>query len=315
MLSTIREPVMNPAHVPVMTSEAVAALAIKPGGVYIDCNIGDSGHAEAILHASHDIFLLGIDLDADALDAAEARLSGYATSIRLVHGNFADVASIAVGNRARDASGVLFDLGVSSRQLDTAERGFSFRREAPLDMRFDVESPTTAADIVNRYPERELETVIRELGEEPRARVVAKAIVRNRRIDTTTELADVVSRALNWPAHSRVHPATRTFQALRMAVNSELDNLEKGLFGAIETLQAGGRLVTLTYHSIEDRLVKNVMRREATQCICPPSAPVCICDHVQSVRLVNRRVLTPTREEIRANPRARSAKMRIVEKL
>jgi|TARA_B100002003_G_scaffold7510_1_gene6639 16S rRNA (cytosine1402-N4)-methyltransferase len=306
---------MNPAHVPVMTSEVIAALAIKPGAIHIDCNIGDGGHAEAILNASRDVFLLGIDLDADALDAAEARLSGYVSSIRLVHGNFADVASIAVGSRARDASGVLFDLGVSSRQLDTAERGFSFRQEAPLDMRFDIESRTTAADIVNRYSERDLEAIIRDLGEEPRARAVARAIVRNRRIETTTELARVVTGALNYPAHSRVHPATRTFQALRMAVNSELENLEQGLLGAIETLQKGGRLVTLTYHSIEDRVVKNLMRREAVDCICLPSAPICICDHKASVRLINRRVLTPTREEIRSNPRARSTKMRIAEKL
>ncbi len=306
---------MNTAHVPVMTSEVVAALAVKPGGIYIDCNVGDGGHAEVILRATHDVFLLGIDLDADALDAAESRLGRYAAALRLVHGNFARIASIANGNRARDASGVLFDLGVSSRQLDTPERGFSFRHEAPLDMRFDVETRTTADDIVNRYPVRELETIIRELGEEPRYRAVARAIVRNRRIETTTELANVVTRALNWPAHSRVHPATRTFQALRMAVNSELDNLEKGLFGAIETLQTGGRLVTITYHSIEDRQVKNLLRREATACICPPSAPVCVCDHRPSIRLVNRRVITPTAEEIRANPRARSAKMRIAERL
>jgi 16S rRNA (cytosine1402-N4)-methyltransferase len=297
-----------------MTAEVVDALRVEPGGVYVDCSVGEGGHAEAVVRATHAVSLLGIDLDRDALKAAERRLS-FSSGVELVHGNSAEVERIASEHRATPVNGVLFDLGVSSLQLDTPERGFSFRHEAPLDMRFSSDGDTTADDIVNRYPERELEAIIRQFGEEPRSRAVARAIVRRRRIETTTRLAAVVSGALNRPGRGRIHPATRTFQALRIAVNGELDNLTAGLEGAIQALRQGGRLVVISYHSLEDRLVKDLLRREASECICPPSTPVCICGHVPSIRLINRRVITPSAEEVRSNPRARSAKMRIAERL
>ena len=303
-----------PTHIPVMAAEVVQALRVEPGGVYVDCNVGEGGHAEAVIRATHDVSLLGIDLDRDALMVAERRLS-FASSVELVHGNFAEVTRIASEHRAMPADGVLFDLGISSLQLDTPQRGFSFRHEAPLDMRFSSDGDTTADDIVNRYTERELEAIIRQYGEEPRARAIARAIVRGRRIETTTRLAAVVSGALRRSGRSRIHPATRTFQALRIAVNGELDNLRAGLGGAIEALRQGGRLVVISYHSLEDRIVKELLRREASECICPPSAPVCVCGHEPSLRLINRRVMTPSSEEVNSNPRSRSAKMRIAERL
>jgi len=311
---TVPEPMTDPTHLPVMTAEVVDALKVEPGGVYLDCTVGEGGHAEAVVRAARGVSLLGIDLDRDALRAAERRLS-LSTGVELVHGNSADVARIASQHGATPASGVLFDLGISSLQLDTPHRGFSFRHEAPLDMRFSSDGDTTADDIVNRYPRRELEAIIRQFGEQPRAGAVAAAIVRARRIETTTQLAAVVARALNRPGRGRIHPATRTFQALRIAVNDELDNLRAGLAGAIEALGHGGRLVVISYHSLEDRIVKELLRREASECICPPSTPVCICGHAASLRLINRRVMTPSAQEIRSNPRARSAKMRIAERL
>ena len=311
-MTKVNEVPTSAIHVPVMSTEAVEGLSVTPGAAFIDCNVGEGGHAEAILRAAQGVSLLGIDLDETALEFARRRLVAYSDRLELVRSNFSEISRIA---GARLFDGVLFDLGVSSLQLDTPERGFSFRNEASLDMRFNTQTRLTAYDIVNRYPERELEAVIRRYGEEPRSRSIARAIVRRRRITTTTELADVVKQAVNWSSRSRVHPATRTFQALRIAVNGELDNLEKGLMGAIETLEPNGRLVVISYHSLEDRVVKNVMRREASTCICPPGLPMCVCNHDPTLRLINRRVMTPSTEEIRSNPRARSAKMRIAQRL
>ncbi|MDP6454172.1 MAG: 16S rRNA (cytosine(1402)-N(4))-methyltransferase RsmH [SAR202 cluster bacterium] len=311
-MTRVNEPVTGAFHVPVMSAEVVEGLSLRPGGAYIDCNVGEGGHAEAILSARQDVSLLGIDLDQAALDSARRRLSDYADRLELAQSNFSEISQIT-GVRLFD--GILFDLGVSSLQLDTPERGFSFRTEAALDMRFNPETGLTAHEIVNNYPQRELETIIRQYGEEPRARAIARAIVDRRSITTTTELADVVKYAVNWSTRSRVHPATRTFQALRIAVNGELDNLEKGLMGAIQALGPNGRLVTLSYHSLEDRVVKTVMRREASVCICPPGLPICVCEHTQTLRLINRRVITPSQEETRSNPRARTAKLRIAERM
>ena len=229
----------------------------------------------------------------------------------LAQGNFADLGVIAEGYGFSPADGVLFDLGISSLQVDTPERGFSFRWEARLDMRFDIGQETTAHDVVNGYPEESLANVIFRLGEERRARRIARAIVRRRPIETTTQLADVVTQALGKPGKSRTHPATRTFQAIRMAVNQELENLERGLEQSLETLGSGGRLVVISYHSLEDRLVKNKLRREASECVCPPKTPMCVCGHTARIRLVNRRMKRPTLKEIQANPRSRSARMRV----
>jgi 16S rRNA (cytosine1402-N4)-methyltransferase len=258
---------------------------------------------------------MGIDLDMDALVRAEKRLERWSERLTLHHGNFADVAEIAEKRFSQNCAGILFDLGVSSAQLDTPERGFSFRFDADLDMRFDPESELTAYEIVNHWPQSRLEQIISDFGGEPRARRVARGIVNNRRIETTRELADIVTKSLNWPVESRNHPATRTFQALRMAVNSEIANLERGLSGAVKTLARGGRLVVISYHSAEDRVVKNFIRDSASSCVCPPLLPECQCDKSPSLRPINARVIKPSITEVRSNPRARSARMRVAQKL
>ena len=299
-----------------MVGETVLALAVAHGGSYIDCNLGEGGHAEAILKSAQSVRVLGIDLDRAALDRAKERLAPWEMQISLHHGNFADVAHIASRKRFGRAGGVLFDLGFSSAQIDDAERGFSFRHDARLDMRFNRQTGLSAYEIVNKWPLPKIEEILRELGDEPRAGRVARAIVRSRRIDTTGELADIVARALNWPIRSRNHPATRTFQALRMAVNEEVANLEKGLRGAVEALGKGGRLVTISYHSVEDRVIKRFMRDAAAERESPPSAPERDCEEGKpTLAIVSKRVIKPSVAETRDNPRVRSARMRVAEKL
>ena len=301
------------SHRPAMVAETIIAMSVMPGGSYIDCNLGDGGHAEAILRTAHGARILGIDLDKQALERAASRLTRWRYQLDLCHANFADVRAIA--HNFLPACGVLFDLGVSSPQLDTPERGFSFRHDARLDMRFDPGAGLTAYDIVNRWPQSKLEEIIRDLGDEPRAARVARGIVRNRRIETTGHLASVVTGALNWPVHSRNHPATRTFQALRMAVNGETESLERGLAQAVKTLQPKGRLVVISYHSIEDRIVKEFIRESSSGCSCPPMLPECICDKTPTLKPIGKGVVKPTISEVRSNPRARSARMRVAERL
>jgi 16S rRNA (cytosine1402-N4)-methyltransferase len=300
-------------HTPVLVREVLSALRIEAGGSYVDCTVGGGGHALAVLDADPSARLLGIDLDTDAVEAARRRLEGHADRATIVHGNFADLDSVAREHGFVPADGVLFDLGLSSRQVETGGRGFSFRREARLDMRFDPSQQLTAHEVVNGYSERSLADIIFQLGEEPRARRVARAIVRSRPIETTTHLADVVARVMRRPVGGRTHPATRTFQAIRIAVNGELENLERGLQRAIEIVGSGGRLVAISYHSLEDRLVKSTLRREASRCVCPPETPQCVCGHTATVRVVTRKVIRPTPEEVRANPRSRSARLRVAE--
>ncbi len=302
-------------HLPVMVPEVMMALPNTVGGSFIDCNLGDGGHAEAILRSIPGSQLLGIDLDIDALKRANERLSRWSDRLTIVHGNFADVAELGEKKFPKGCSGILFDLGVSSAQLDTADRGFSFRFDAELDMRFDPDGELTAYDIVNNWPQAQLEDIISSLGEEPRARRVARGIVANRRIETTRELADIVKKSLHWPVESRNHPATRTFQALRMAVNSEIKNLEAGLAGAVKALSRGGRLAVISYHSVEDRVVKNFIRDAASSCKCPPLLPECQCDSTPILRAVNTRVIKPSITEVNSNRRSRSARMRVAQKI
>ncbi len=298
-----------------MVAEVIVALSTTPSGSYIDCNLGDGGHSRSILRAAQGARILGIDLDQSAIERAAWRLARWQYQTSFVRGNFADIARIARDSYFIPASGILFDLGVSSAQLDTPDRGFSFRHDAKLDMRFDQNRGPSAYDIVNRWPESELEEIIRELGEEPRSRRVARAIVRRRRIETTGQLAEIVTRALNWPAVSRNHPATRTFQALRMAVNGEIENLQRGLEESVKVLQPQGRLVVISYHSIEDRVVKNFIRDSAADCTCPPFSLECTCDTTPTLKPINKRVIRPSISEVRDNPRARSAKMRVAERV
>lgn len=301
-------------HNPVLVAETVEWLSVRPGRVYLDGTVGEGGHSAAILEATGPGgVVLGIDRDPRSVDAARRRLTGYGARARIVHGNYADMSDLAQQAGIDRVDGVLLDLGFSSRQVDAAGYGFSFQRDEPLDMRYDTAGPT-AADLLNHADERELADVIYRYGEERRSRAVARAIVAARPITTTGRLASVVARALGGRRGSR-HPATRTFQALRIAVNEELMHLQAGLDAVPRILEAGGRLVVISYHSLEDRLVKGWMDREAAHCICPPELPVCACEHEPTVRFVRRRVVRPSATETNNNPRSRSARLRAVERI
>ena len=302
-------------HIPVMLGESVQALSVQPGGRYIDCTAGAGGHAEAIMqHASPGGQLLGIDADPDAARAARKRLEGYGSSVLIVNDNFSNLESICIENDFKPVHGILFDLGLSSMQLDGGERGFSFQHESSLDMRFDPQQKVTAADIVNTYSEEKLAQIIYEYGEEGFSRRIARHIIEQRPLRTTTELAKLVENAVGG-RKGKIHPATRTFQALRIAVNHELESLESALKQAVNLLGFEGRLVVISYHSLEDRIVKRFLKQESSDCICPPQAMVCTCHHTARLRLMNKKVITPSEEEIRMNPRSRSARLRVAERV
>ncbi|UCC18066.1 MAG: 16S rRNA (cytosine(1402)-N(4))-methyltransferase RsmH [Dehalococcoidales bacterium] len=304
---------MSPAHVPVLTEEVIQALAVQPGGRYIDCTLGGGGHAAAILeHISPGGQLLGIDTDPEAVISANQRLSKYSESILLITDNFVNLKSICYRNDFFPVHGILFDLGLSSLQLNGSERGFSFQHKAPLDMRFSPDQEITAADIVNDYPEEELARLIFTYGEETAARRIARNIVQERPIKTTVELARIVERGVG-KRQRKIHPATKTFRAIRIAVNKELDHLELALKQAIDLLGYQGRLVVISYHSLEDRIVKQFMQKESKNCICPPEVPICTCEHSASLRQINKRIISPSPEEIKRNPRSRSARLRAAE--
>jgi 16S rRNA (cytosine1402-N4)-methyltransferase len=302
-------------HTPVMTPEIMQALNVQPGGRYIDATLGEGGHSTSILAAvTPGGQVLGLDADAEAVSVATERLAEYGDSMLALNVNFRDIRATALRYEFVPVHGVLFDLGVSSLQLDRESRGFSFRRADPLDMRFSFDQQVTASDIVNGYAESELADVIFHLGEDRAARRIARAIVRNRPIETSLELADVIEKA-NPRRGKRTHPATRTFQAIRIAVNDELSALETALEQAVSLLGQSGRIAVISYHSLEDRIVKNFVRKQATDCICPPGTPICQCDHLATLKIITRRPLIPSDEEIKSNPRARSAKLRVAERV
>lgn len=304
------------AHEPVMPREVLAALNVVRGGRYVDCTVDGGGHAEAILQASAPGgMLLGIDADPHALDRARERLSGFGPSVALVQGNFREVDRICRERGFAPVNGVLFDLGLSSLQLASAARGFSFQREGPLDMRFSPDQETTASTWVNEASEADLADVLWRFGEEKESRRIARKIVQSRPLRTTSELAKAVEQAAGRRPGSQIHPATRTFQALRIAVNQELANLSEALPRALGLLGFGSRLVVISYHSLEDRVVKQFIARESRDCICPPRQPVCTCGHRATLRPVTRGALVPSAEEVARNPRARSAKLRAAERL
>lgn len=306
---------MATVHTPVMVQEVLQALAVQPGGRYLDCTVGSGGHARAILEAAAPGgLLLGIDTDPQALRVAQEQLREFGEGMRLVEGNFRDLEAICQRHNFLPVHGILFDLGLSSLQLADQERGFSFRLEAPLDMRFGPGQRLTAADIVNTYDEGALADLIWRYGEERQSRRIARHIVRARPLATATQLAQTVERALGRRG-GRIHPATRTFQALRIAVNEELDSLAAALEQAARLLGFGGRLVVISYHSLEDRLVKHFFRQLARGCICPPEAPACTCGRVAEHRLVARGALRPSAAEVAANPRSRSARLRAIERI
>ena len=302
-------------HTPVLLEEVIDSLGVRAGGAYIDCTLGEGGHAEAVLdRAAGEVRLLGIDLDGEALETARRRLGGHGERAVLAEGSYRDLRELATGRGFVPANGVLLDLGVSSLQLESARRGFSFSRSGRLDMRFGASQRTTAHDVVNGESESGLAEIIRRYGEEKRPMRIARAIVAARPIETTVELAEVVSSAVGG-RRGGVHPATRTFQAVRMAVNEELQNLERGLAQAVEVLAAAGRLTVISYHSLEDRMVKGFMRTGQSECVCPPAVPECVCDQEPTLRVLTKRVIRPGAEELRVNPRSRSARMRVAERL
>ncbi|HFD40221.1 MAG TPA: 16S rRNA (cytosine(1402)-N(4))-methyltransferase RsmH [Anaerolineae bacterium] len=302
------------AHVPVLYEETLTGLQIRPGGVYVDATLGAAGHALGILRASApDGRLLGLDADPEAVAFARQVLQPFGERLTLRTANFRRLAAVARSAGFDRVDGVLLDLGLSSRQLAAAERGFAFQREGPLDMRLDPRRGTTAADLVNDLPEADLADLIRRYGEERHARRIARAIVAARPLTTTAELAQVVARAVG--RRGRIHPATRTFQALRIAVNDELGALAEALPQALDLLAGGGRLAVIAFHSLEDRLVKRFFRQESRDCLCPPEAPVCTCGHRARLRIVTRKPIRPAPEEMAHNPRSRSARLRIAERL
>ena len=306
---------LAPAHIPVLVEETVQALAVQPGGRYIDCTLGGGGHAAAILeHASPGGQLLGIDADPEAIKAAEQRLEAYTDSILLINENFVNLEAICYKYDFLPVHGILFDLGLSSLQLNGNGRGFSFQRRAPLDMRLNPNQELTAADIVNTYPESKLALLIKTYGEGSYSRQIARRIVQERPIKTTLELARTIERVVG-RRRSKIHPATKTFQALRIAVNQELEHLESAIKQAVHLLGFEGRLVVISYHSLEDRIVKQFMQLESKDCICPPGTPTCVCGHTASLRLINKRVITPSSAEVQINPRSRSARLRAAERV
>jgi len=303
-------------HEPVMPREVIAALNVRPGGRYVDCTVGGGGHAEAILDsASPGGSLVGIDADPEAVALARERLARFGDAVAVIEGNFRDVEAICRERGFAPVNGVLFDLGLSSMQLASATRGFSFRVEAPLNMRFGPGPQRTASYWVNEASEAELADILWRFGEERQSRRIARAIVRRRPLATTTELAKAVEQAVGRRPGSQSHPATKTFQALRIAVNQELAVLAEALPRAHGLLGFGSRLVVISYHSLEDRIVKQYFARESRDCVCPPGQPVCTCGHKATLRPVTRGALTPSAEEVAANPRSRSAKLRAAERL
>jgi 16S rRNA (cytosine1402-N4)-methyltransferase len=306
-----------PVHVPVLLDEVLAGLQPQRGGYFVDCTVGLGGHAAAILEKiSPSGRLLGIDADPEAIKLSQDKLSNYGEAVTLVNDNFANLEAICRRYHFHPVDGILFDLGVSSLQLDTAERGFSFHLDAPLNMRFDPGQGLTASDIVNSFSEQELAKLIEKYGEERHSRRIARYITQNRPIATTVELAHLVKQASGAPTRrGKIHPATRTFMALRIAVNNELQNLELALKQTINLLRPGGRLTVISYHSLEDRIVKQFMRDAASGCLCPPGTVICRCGHTPTLKLISRKVIKPTSLEIESNPRSRSAKLRIAERL
>lgn len=306
-------------HVSVLLNECLEGLNIKPDGKYVDCTLGGAGHSSQILkRLSKDGLLIGIDQDKDALKAAGERLKDFDNKI-LVHNNFYNIGEIIDDLNVGNVDGILMDLGVSSYQLDEGERGFSYMKDAPLDMRMNRDNDFSAYDVVNTYSEEELYKVIKDYGEEKFAKRIASFIVEKReskKIETTFELVDIIKSAI--PAKARregPHPAKRTFQAIRIEVNGELRILNKAIEDGVNRLNKGGRMAIITFHSLEDRIVKLKFRDLANPCTCPKEFPICVCGKKPLVKLVSRKAIEPSKEEVLENPRSRSAKLRVIEKL
>ena len=310
---------MEYTHKPVLLNECIEALNIRPDGVYVDGTLGRAGHSREIAQRLTTGRLICIDRDMAAIDAAKERLAPWMDRVTLVHSNFAELGGVLREAGVAGADGMLFDLGVSSPQLDDASRGFSYMQDAPLDMRMDASAPLTAHEVVNVWSYEELRRILFEYGEERYAPAIAKAIVRAREtapIQTTLELVDIIKGAMPPAAlREKQHPAKRSFQAIRIAVNGELEELPPMLRAAAQRLHPGGRLAVISFHSLEDRIIKKTMQELATGCTCPPNFPVCVCGKKPQMKLVSRKPIVATEAELTYNPRARSAKLRVAEKL
>ena len=307
-------------HRPVLLDECMEGLAIRPGGIYLDGTLGRAGHSwEIVRRLNAGGRLIGLDRDETALEAARQRLAPYADRVTLVHSNFSRVAEVLDELGVPAVDGMLFDLGVSSPQLDDAQRGFSYMHDAPLDMRMDRTAGLTARTVVNEWPYEELRRILYEYGEERYAPAIARRIVAAREeapIETTGQLVDLIKSAMPPQAlREKQHPAKRSFQAIRIAVNDELGAVRQGMEAAIDHLNPGGRLVVITFHSLEDRIVKNVFQDAAKGCTCPPSFPVCVCGHKPKIKILTKKPIIATREEVEENPRSRSAKLRVAERV
>ena len=307
-------------HKSVLLMETVDSLNVKPDGIYVDGTLGGGGHAyEVSRRLGEKGRLIGIDQDADAIAAATERLLPFKDKVTIVRSNYKNIREVLFNLGIEKVDGIYLDLGVSSYQLDTADRGFSYREDAPLDMRMDQRNDKTAADIVNGYSEMELYRVIRDYGEDKFAKNIAKHIVLAREekpIETTYELNEIIKAAI--PAKMREtggHPSKRTYQAIRIALNRELDVLRDSLDDMIKILNPGGRICIITFHSLEDRIVKNVFQDAAKGCTCPPSFPVCVCGHKPKIKILTKKPIIATREEVEENPRSRSAKLRVAERV
>lgn len=302
-------------HTPVLYQNVLTALPLRAAGRYIDGTLGAGGHAAGILMGSTpDGRLLGLDRDPRALEIAGQNLRDFQGRVILRHGSYAEMERFAEELGWDGVDGVLLDLGLSSMQLDVPERGFSFQAEGPLDMRFDPSAKPSAYDLVNELEVEQLAELLWRYGEETRSRRIARAIERARPLETTTELASVVAAAAGRTKRG-IHPATKTFQALRIAVNEELEALEHGLEAANRLLNPSGRMIVISFHSLEDRIVKHYFRRESRDCVCPPETPICVCDHRATLQVITPKPIRPAQAEMEANPRSRSAKMRVAERL
>ena len=306
-------------HESVMRNEVLHYLNVHMEGVIVDGTLGDGGHTEFILkNTAPEIRVLAIDRDSSAIERASERLSPFRDRVTLAHGNLGDIKELAAENGITSVVGVLMDLGVSSPQLDTAGRGFSIQHDGPLDMRMDSSQKTSAADLLIKFSDVELASIIKDYGEERYAKRVVRAIRREqeeRPITTTGQLSRIVARVVKSSRHSRIHPATRTFQALRIAVNDELEQLKTALAGMMGLLHSTARVAVISFHSLEDRIVKTFFRDEEKGCSCPPKIPICVCGRMSALKILTRKPLVPSEEEVAQNPRSCSAKLRVAERI
>ena len=309
---------MTKQHESVLEGEVIQNFNLLEGSLIVDGTLGDGGHAELLLKNTTRVRVLGIDRDLRAIERSEKRLAPFRDRITLVHGNFGDIKTILKKENVMNVDGLLLDLGVSSPQLDSPDRGFSFMRNGPLDMRMDSSQKITAADLLVELPDERLVSVIKEYGEERFSKRIVRAIRQAQKqsaIKTTLQLSNIISSVIHASRQTKIHPATRTFQALRIAVNGELEHIKKALRDSVDILQESARVIVISFHSLEDRIVKNFFKTEEKGCVCPPKIPVCSCGHKQRLKIITRKPIIPAVEEVRRNSRASSAKLRVAERV